>query len=108
MVDAGSKYEFEETLKLSVELLRAQAVRDGILESKLDEFAQHRETYALYCIRSILGNRGLLGDAASEQIIQAYMSTSMLGRRPVMISVNIQSFSLRNYCRDSKSIQKDE
>ncbi|KAL7524761.1 hypothetical protein ACHAXR_000704, partial [Thalassiosira sp. AJA248-18] len=49
------------------ELLLAQEVRNGQLEEDLVQFAARRETYASYCIAKIPGNRGLKGNACSEQ-----------------------------------------
>ncbi len=61
MVLSFSKDEFDITLKA------AQDVQDGHLESNLALFADCRGTFASYCLADIPGNRGLHGNACSEQ-----------------------------------------
>lgn len=66
MVNATSKAEFEETLKLAEELLAVQPTRDGQLEEVLANFASKRMTYASYCVAQIPGNLGRHGSSISE------------------------------------------
>ncbi len=67
MVLSSSKDEFDITLNAAQELLQYQNVRDGHLESNLALFADRRGTFASYCLADIPGNRGLHGNACSEQ-----------------------------------------
>ena len=48
-------------------LLRAQPVRDGILEQKLFDFASKHQSYLQYTLDYIAGNRGCHESSTCEQ-----------------------------------------
>ena len=68
MVKSDSEEEFNTYLRYAQQCLESAAGgRNGEIEGKLKKFANDRDNYANYCIASIPGNRGLLGNANSEQ-----------------------------------------
>ena len=68
MVQSDSEDEFNTYLHSAQQCLESAAGgRNGEIEGKLKKFAKDRDNYATYCIASIPGNRGLLGNANSEQ-----------------------------------------
>ena len=66
MMDAYSIDEFEQAMGAAKELLMSQPLLDAEAMSRLDQFGEERDTYAIFCIRKIVGNRGRLGNVAAE------------------------------------------
>jgi hypothetical protein len=67
MIHAKNEEDFNDVLNAAIHLVRAQPVRDGIIEQKLQDFAAKRSSYAQYCIDLIPGNRGWHGSSSCEQ-----------------------------------------
>ncbi len=67
MIKAQSEIEYNTTLEAALHLLHQQIPWNGNLEHKLHDFASQRKTYASYLLAAIPGNRGLHGNACSEQ-----------------------------------------
>ena len=67
LVKAQSKAEFDSTLDAAFFILQNLIPRNGDLEAKLSDFAMRKTSYATYLIEEIPGNRGLHGNACSEQ-----------------------------------------
>ena len=67
MIESNSKEDFDSFFTAAWGLLKSMEQRDGQLETTLLKFGDMRKNYASYCIASIPGNRGFLGNANSEQ-----------------------------------------
>ncbi len=67
LVKAQSKAEFDSTLDAAFFILQNLIPQNGDLEAKLSDFAMRKTSYATYLIEEIPGNRGLHGNACSEQ-----------------------------------------
>jgi hypothetical protein len=67
MVKSESEEDFQLTSELALQRLHNITPRNGALEAKLVDFVERRHTYASHLLAKIPGNRGLHGNACSEQ-----------------------------------------
>ena len=66
-VKAESEAEVDSTIQSAMGKLQNQVPCNGDLEAKLADFSMHKHSYATYLIAEIPENRGLHGNACSEQ-----------------------------------------
>ena len=67
MVKSESEEDFQLMSELALQRLHQIIPRNGALEAKLVDFVNRRQTYATHLLAKIPGNRGLHGNACSEQ-----------------------------------------
>ena len=67
LVKAESEAEFTLTLQAALCKLDNLIPCNGDLETKLSDFVLQKHSFATYLIEKIPGNRGLNGNACSEQ-----------------------------------------
>jgi hypothetical protein len=67
MANAYNEDNFDHHFNAAMQILRRKNPRDAEAENKLKEFAEEKDTYALYLIRNIRGSMKKRGSSLSEQ-----------------------------------------